>query len=61
MKKELTTNLKFYQMMVIKPFKNMHSGAFAGASFVARPVGEMCDMIIESPYVNLNMNSRRFK
>ena len=56
MKKELTTNLKFYQMMVIKPFKNMHSGAFAGASFVARPVGEMCEMIIESPYVNLNMN-----
>ena len=63
MDKEYKTDLKFYQMMVIKPFKTMCSGAFAGTSFNAKSMGEMCDIIIESTYVNINsnVNSRRLK
>ncbi len=56
MNTDLKTDIKIYSIMVKKPFLNMRPGAYAGARFEAKPIGQLYDEKIESPYLNINTN-----
>lgn len=57
MNKRITTVLKFYPLLVKKPFVSMRPGAYTGERFEARSMNDMCEIKIESPYVNVNTNT----
>ena len=46
--------LKFYSIMVARPFSSMKPGAYTGAGYSAKPMNEICNVQIKSPYLNLN-------
>jgi hypothetical protein len=46
--------LKFYPIMVLKPFSNMKPGAYTGKSYSARNMDEISDAPIKVPLINIS-------
>lgn len=59
MKTDLKTGLKFNQFLLLKTYKSMNTGAYAGGSFESKSMDEMSETLIESPHATVTLRWRK--
>jgi hypothetical protein len=59
----MNKEFKLNPMLLAKPYAKIRPGAYTGERFAAKKMDEMCEMLFESMYRNIDFteNMRRWK